>query len=187
MRRQGEVGCGVKLPLVEFVLENVVHPFVGANTGSISPSAGSFQAFRGVALGQAKDTQASTVSLLRVPAGVESTPDKFGSLLADLSSPTQKSFWRPLAVELVLRRHMHAMGLKAPIGGRTGMGGYPFVLVEDLNCSFGRTDGHFLAGQGERDTVEVFVEVDVVVDVDASLFPHRKLVGRFRQRGKGRL
>ena len=87
MRRQEGVGYGIQLPLIEFVFENVVHPFVGANTGSIGPFAGGFQAFRGVAFGQAKDAQASPVSLFGVPAGVEGTADKFGSLLADLSGP----------------------------------------------------------------------------------------------------
>ncbi len=93
MWRQGGVAGGIQLPLVEFVLENVVHPFVRPNTGRIGPFAGSFQPFRGVTFGQAKHAQASTVSLLRVTASVQGMADQFGSLLTDLSGPVQKALW----------------------------------------------------------------------------------------------
>ncbi len=105
-------GCwlGVQRALVEFVFENIVDTFVGANAGGIGTLAGGFQAFRGVAFGQAEDAQAGTVSLLRVPAGRKRPADQFGGLRADFCGPAQKALRGLLAVELVLGRHRHAVG-----------------------------------------------------------------------------
>ena len=36
------------------------------------------------------------------------------------------------------------------------MGGYSFALVEDLDRLFVRPDGHFFAGQGVGNIVEMF-------------------------------
>jgi len=110
MRWQGVVGGGFKGPLVELVLENVVHSFIGLDPGAVGPLASGLQALWGVAFGQAEDTQAGAVSLLRVPAGIERPADEFAGLLADFSGPAQKALRRPLAVELVLGRHVHAVG-----------------------------------------------------------------------------
>jgi len=61
------------------------------------------------------------------------------------------------------------------------MGGHPVSFVETLHRRLGNADIHLLAAQAVGNAVEVAIEIDVVVNVDAGLFPLGVLIGCFGQ------
>ena len=62
------------------------------------------------------------------------------------------------------------------------MGGDPFAAVQDFDAAGGRPRFDLLMHQGLRNAVEVLVDGDVIVDIDARLVVSGELVAADRQR-----
>ncbi len=78
-------------------------------------------------------------------------------------------------------------GGKASSLEASNMGGHPAVFKEDLHGLGGEAHLDLLAHELVRHAVAVAVDLDMVVDVHASLCPLGKLVGGCRKRLKGGL
>jgi hypothetical protein len=64
------------------------------------------------------------------------------------------------------------------------VGCLPGAVMKDLHRFLRPADVNFLPDERPGHAVKVLVELDVIVDVDARLFPVRELVGLSRQRGQ---
>lgn len=74
-----------------------------------------------------------------------------------------------------------------PPGARAPVGSNPLTVAKDLDGGLGGTHIDIFLLELVGDTVIVFVEFDVVVDVDPRFLPDRIFVGLFRQRLEDRL
>ena len=63
----------------------------------------------------------------------------------------------------------------------------PFAVQENFDGVFGGTDIDFLVDKAVGDTVKVLLEFYVVVDIDPSFLPYRKIECLLRQRFQNRL
>ena len=97
-----------------------------------------------------------------------------------LLGPTDQPRRRPLGMRAVGARHVFGMGgrlpVVAPLVRRQSL-----AAIEDLDRVRGVADLDLLADQLERHAVDVALDVDVVVDVDAAPLPVRQDVTRGRQ------
>jgi len=62
------------------------------------------------------------------------------------------------------------------------MGGDAFPVKKAFHGRFGVADIHLLPDQLVRNAIKVSVNLDVVIDVDPSLYPLGVLIGCFRMR-----
>ena len=151
--------------------------------------AGGFHLGAGYWLDRSQDAQAGTEGLFGVSPGGQDGLDQLAGLRSDLFRPALQAFGCPFAGFLVLGRHMSGLGRVAAGNAAARMDGhgFGFALVEDLQHALSGPDTHFLVDQGIRDGVEVFFELDVVVNVHPGGFPGGIFKGRFRQGTQGRL
>lgn len=106
---------------------------------------------------------------------------QLGDMWAQLLGPADETFRRPFGVVLVGWRHVFGQG-GIPAGhDRTGMGRLALLVIEDFQGVFGRAEVDFLVDQGVGHAVEVFLELDMVVNVHPGFLPEGKFVGLSRE------
>src|SRR5690349_18777712 len=83
----------------------------------------------------------------------------------------------------MMRRHVIGQsGVSAtPVGG-ADVRGDALVLMEDLEGRGGEADFDLTRDERVRDAVEMAADLDVVIDVDAGLFPFGEFIASGRQR-----
>ena len=113
-------------------------------------------------------------------------PDELGGVRANLFGPTLEALRRPVADGLMRWGHVRDLGRKAPRCCRTGMRRLPLLPIEDLDRVFRCPHIDFLMDQGVGHAVEVFLKLDVIINVHARLLPGRQFIGLRRQWLQGR-
>ena len=88
----------------------------------------------------------------------------------------------------MLGGHMGGLSGIATRSGTARMNGYrlPLVFVEDFDHPFCGANAHFLMDQGMGNGIEVFLKIDVVVDIHSGCLPGGQFIRSFRQWSAGR-
>ncbi len=125
---------------------------------------------------KAQQAQACTVTLLGMRAAREDTADHLGAGAAVLLSPVDQAPWRPLKMSSVRRRQVLRQGGVAEAGITSGMSGNTLAAMQDLDAAGGCAHFDLLVHEGLRNAVEVIVDGDVIIDVDARIVVAGELV-----------
>jgi hypothetical protein len=184
----GDNGRGlVDLDLVELGIQDVLDALVGVDAGRERATAGGFQAFFAVAAAEAQNSQAGTVGLLRMLAGIEKDLDKLSRVGSGLLRPAHEPLRRPLQVLLMSRWHVFGHGGVPPGSLDATVGSNPFVVEKDLHGRLGGTDVDRFLHELVGGAVVVLFELDVVVDIDRGFLPGGEFVGLLRKGLESRL
>ena len=149
-------------------------------------TAGGLQQLGRSAVGQLEDPQAGAIGLLGMAAGRQRRLDEGFGLRADLATPLDEPLGRPFQIPAVIGRHVLCLGAVSPVAAAL-VAGDPFPLGIDLDQSLAGPDQHRFAGVLVRDAVVVFLEADVIVEVDFGLLDLEILKWIVRQRLQGGL
>ena len=88
---------------------------------------------------------------------------------------------------VVSGRHMFSQRRMAPFVRTAPMGRDPFAFVEDFDRGDGEAHVHGLAHEAMVDSVEMPLDFEMIIEMNARLAPFGILIGSGRQRFEGRL
>src|SRR5437867_841874 len=163
-RRRGRERCEP----VEAVLEDRIDVAIGAGLDGAGPGARRFEPLPAVALGQAQDAEARAIALLGMRTVREDRLDQGGRLGADRARPVDEARRRPLQMALVRLWHVGRVGGVLPADDTPPMRGDALAAVEDLDGGRGQAGVDVFMNERVGDGVVMAVELDVVVEADAS-------------------
>jgi hypothetical protein len=168
---------------VERAFQNRFDTAVRTSVGDDGPLRRGFQTWVRIALAQPQNAQAGAVAHLGVGLACENGGEPLRGERSHGLGPGDEARGRPSQMLLMA---LGAMGgnrrrLRRLMAARVGSDALP--AVEDLEGGGGGTDFHLLPGEGVRHAVEVAIQLDVVVDVDARLGPVMELEALRGQKG----
>src|SRR5712691_755191 len=168
-RGEGELPYGLRPgEPVEPVLQDRVDMAIGAGLDGAGAGTGGLEPLRAVALGEAQDAEARAIALLGMRTIRENRLHQRGGLRADGAGPVDETRGGPLEVALVRLRHVGRVGGVLAADGAPPMGRDALAAVKDLDGRRGQARVDVLVQERVGDGVVMAVELDVVVDVDAS-------------------
>jgi len=154
---------------VEAMFEDGVDMPVGARADGDGPGTGGLEAGVAVAFGKTQDAEARAVALLGVRPVREDGLDEGRGLRADGAGPGDEARGRPLEVALMRFGHVGGVGGVPAAEMAAGMGGHPLPAMEELDRRHGQAGIDEFVAEGVGDGVVVPVELDMVVDIHASV------------------
>ena len=172
------IGRGVQRELtIQARREDRFHALVGACLELAGSSGCGFQTFGAVGFSQTQDAQATAETLFRVRAGLKNLIDQRGGERTHRGRPTDQTLGRPFQVTLMRFGPVGVDGRMFAALVTAGVTGHTLAAMEDLDGHRGVPHIDFAMKQRIWNAVVVVVDFDVVVDMDAGLFPFRKRVG----------
>lgn len=154
---------------VEAVLEHGVDVAVGAGADGDGAGAGRLQAGLAIARAEPQEAEARAVALLGMRAVGENRLDKGRRRRADRAGPGDEARGGPLQVALMGLGHVGRVGGVAAAAMAADVGGDPLAAMEDLDGRGREARIDVLVDEGVGDGVVMPVQLDVIVDVDASV------------------
>ncbi len=151
--------------LVEPLLEQVAHGAAVKRPQLHGAAGRRLQARVTVLAGQREQAQAGAIAHLRVRFVGQLVLDDLPGVRADSLAPVEQALRRPLAVRLVRRRHVFALGAVGAAPLKSQVAGDPPVAVQDFHGMRAQPHIDALSGQGRGHAVEAAVHFDVVVDM----------------------
>ena len=150
----------------------------GAGAGGVEP---------GVAVlpPQTHDPQDGSIPLLRMWAALQDAGDELTGCGSDLLGPTDEARRRPLGVGAMGAGHVLGQGGRLPVVASPVRRHAP-ALEEDLDGRRRIADLDLLAEERKRHAVDVALDDDVIVHVDATQLPVRQDVAVGGQRSERR-
>lgn len=171
VRGQGVGGVLVDLDAVQTVLENRVDMPVGAGSDSERALASDFETLGTVAFAQPQDAEARAVAHLRVRPVVQNRGRQRPGVRSDVLGPVHDARWSPLRVGSMRLGHVRTDRGVLTDPRASPMARDPLSLVQDLDAHRRGADFDLFFAKRVRHRVVVALVFDVVVDIDACLFP----------------
>lgn len=140
-----------------------------------------------VLFAQAQDAQAGAEAVLRMDSAFEDVGDNASGVRPRLLCPADQPLWSPFGMFAVALGHVLGLGGVAAFVQRAQVAGHALVGVEALDGLGREPYFELVLHQLVWHRVEVAIDLDVVVDMDAHFFPFGVDVGVFRQPLQGRL
>ena len=153
------------------VLQDRLHTLVRTRIQIAGPRGSGFQTIRAVGFPQTQNAQTTAEALFGMRTGLKDLIDQSGGGWADGGCPSNQTFGRPFQVALMGLGSMRIDGRMAADLGAAGMTGDALAAVEDLDGHGGVAHVELAVEQSIRNAVVVPFDFDVIVDVDARLFP----------------
>ena len=129
---------------------------------------------------QLHDPQTGAIPLLGVRAALQDPTDELSGLRPDLLNPADQPRRRPFGMRAVGAGHVLGHGRRLSVVA-PAVRHDALAAMEDLDRVGGVADLDLLADQLVRHAVDVALDLDVVVDVDAAQLPVREDVARSGQ------
>ena len=117
----------------------------------------------------------------------EDSGDELLGLGSCLSGPLDDTGRGPLQVFLMSFGPVLGQGGESSRVITSGVTGHPAVFEEDFDGGGGESHLDLLFNQLTRDAVVMAIDLHMIVDIDPSLFPFGKLIGRIGERFQGGL
>src|SRR3989338_3702266 len=171
VRGQGGGGGVVERHAVESGGEDVLDGAVAVSAEAVGAGAGGFQPVGAARLAQPQQAQAGAVTLFGVGAAGEDGLHHPGGGGAGLLGPGDDARRGPLSVSPMGAGHVLGVGRTPAPAEEPDVGRHPVALEEHLDGGRGDAGLDALVHQLVRHAVEVVLDVDVVVDVDAAVLP----------------
>ena len=118
-----------------------------------------------MAPGQAQETAAGAVGLLRVTPGIEDGGDQGGDRRSDLLGPADEAVRRSVAHLAVLLGHVLRRGGVTPLVPGADVAGDALAAMDALDGAGGQSDVELAPDQRVGNRVVVAVDFHVTVDV----------------------
>ncbi len=181
-RRRGPLGLGER-GAVEVVLEDRLHVAVAARTCEERAQARLLDPFVPVLLREPQQAEARAEAPLGMSPVSQNHVAKCAGVRSDfLFGPAQNPRWGPLRVRAMRARHVlgHRRATAADVAADVARDA--LASMQDLDRRRGRPDPDALPDELLRSRVQVVVQLEVVIDIERHLFPHRHLEGGLGER-----
>ena len=184
--RQDERGLEVLgVDAIESGDEDGLDRAVAWGAGVERADAGGVESVGAVAFAEADEAEAGAVALLGVREALEELLDEEPDSRAEARAPRDEAGGRPLDVALVGLGAVRGVGGEAALERTAGVGRHAAAVMQDLDGGRGQADVDLFVDEAVGDAVGVALDADVVVDVDAGVFPGGVLVARRGERAQG--
>jgi hypothetical protein len=156
---------------VELVVEDRAHRAVGECADLNCPCGRSFEPIGAERLHQADNAETGAEALFRVWPALQDQLAQGGRCRTDHGRLAANALDGPVGIAPVARRHVVGDSGMAVIAAGAQMRGDPLALDKDLDGARRQPDLDLAAGEAIGDAVEVGLDLDVIIDADATQPP----------------
>jgi hypothetical protein len=183
-RRRGPQGRSGEGELVKAVFEDRGDAAAGGGVKRKGALTGGFEPPGAIAFDEVEETQTTAVALLGMGPVLQEMLNQGTGVRTDGQRPVEETPGRPFHVLAMRFGHVIRERGEAAFAGAAPVTGHPFPFVQYLHGSGSQAHVDRLADQAVGDAVEMAVDFDMIIEVDAGFAPLGLLVGLGRQGGE---